>query len=389
MKTMSASEAAQELHITRPTLYAYVSRGLIRSEAVPDSRERRYSAEDVELLRDRQELRRDPRKAIAGALHWGTPLLDSAITLIADEQIYYRGFNAVGLASERSVEEIAALLWTGDFATPLFPASLPRVRIHGSGVSAAHVALASAAEIDPAAYDTRPTSVASTGARIVTLLTAAISGSKEAAASIVGTLGAVWGVRDRRSLDTLSAALILCADHELNISSFTARCIASAGSHPYAVVNGALSALQGVRHGGVTSRVEALLDDLWRRRSAVDELRARLARGEDIPGFGHPLYRSGDPRAVAILELLSRKKTRDYIRLEEVKNGAFDLLGEHPTLDFALAALARVMKLPPASPFAIFAVGRSLGWIGHAIEQYAVAETIRPRARYVGVAPQD
>src|SRR4029450_6791426 len=90
---MSATDASRALGVNRSTLYAYVSRGFVRSEAQAGrSRERRYSREDVEALRRRTEERRDPEKAARRALHWGVPVLESAITLIADGRLYYRGY---------------------------------------------------------------------------------------------------------------------------------------------------------------------------------------------------------------------------------------------------------------------------------------------------------
>src|SRR6185295_17266812 len=113
---VSATEAAKVLGVNRATLYAYVSRGYIRSEARPGaSRERRYSAEDVERLRRRNEERRDPGKAAGRALQWGMPILESSITLIDGGKLYYRGHDVVELAKTRSVEEVASLIWTGAF----------------------------------------------------------------------------------------------------------------------------------------------------------------------------------------------------------------------------------------------------------------------------------
>ena len=95
-------------------------------------------------------------------------------------------------------------------------------------------------------------------------------------------------------------ALILCADHELNASSFTARCVASTGASLRAAIVGGLAALTGGRHGGTTARVEALWDEVGETEVAL-KLRQRLARGEDLPGFGHHLYPDGDVRASALL----------------------------------------------------------------------------------------
>ena len=111
---LDADEAVETLGVNRATLYAYVSRGRIRSEAAPGGeRRRRYSRDDIERLKARSRERRNPEKAAEQALHWGLPILESAITLIADEHIYYRGHDAGVLARERSIADVAALLWTG------------------------------------------------------------------------------------------------------------------------------------------------------------------------------------------------------------------------------------------------------------------------------------
>src|SRR6187455_1337053 len=104
---LTAAETAALLGVTLPTLYAYVSRGLLTSEAVPGApRQRRYRREDVERLRDRRELRRHPEEAAPRALAFGEPVLESALTLIDGERLFYRGQDAVALARERSFEEV-------------------------------------------------------------------------------------------------------------------------------------------------------------------------------------------------------------------------------------------------------------------------------------------
>src|SRR5262245_19253879 len=117
---ITAAEAARALGVTRATLYAYVSRGQARSEARgAGPRERRYPRDDIERLRHRAEERREPAKAAARALHWGMPVLESAITLIAENRLYYRGHDAIELARSRTVEEVASLIWTGRFDADL------------------------------------------------------------------------------------------------------------------------------------------------------------------------------------------------------------------------------------------------------------------------------
>jgi excisionase family DNA binding protein len=109
VRYLTAGQAAKELGVSLATLYAYVSRGMIRSEAVGRSRSRRYRAEDVRRLKERKERRRDPDGVVEGALHWGTPVMESGITLIADGRLYYRGRDVADLAAGSTVEEVAAL----------------------------------------------------------------------------------------------------------------------------------------------------------------------------------------------------------------------------------------------------------------------------------------
>ena len=111
---LTAGEAAEELGISLRTLYAYVSRGLIRSEAVGGKRRnRRYRAEDVWRLKERKEQRRDPARVTESALDWGAPVMESSITLITGGRMYYRGHDAVILSEDHTLEQVAELIWTG------------------------------------------------------------------------------------------------------------------------------------------------------------------------------------------------------------------------------------------------------------------------------------
>jgi citrate synthase len=387
-----AVDAARLLGIGRATLYAYVSRGFLRSQPSPHSpRERLYSHDDVERLRRRTEERRAPDKAAARALQWGLPILESSIALIDGQRLYYRGIDAAMLARSRSLEEVAALIWTGRLE------AMPPVRSVASGpsvaatlpfVARAQTLLAAGAGRDRLAFDLRPAGVTATGARVMGVLSKAAVGRDPGHANVNDVLARAWRVGDRGA-DIIRAALVLCADHELNVSSFTARCVASAGSHPYAVVIAALSALEGPRHGGASARAESMIDAMRRARSLQAALAARIRRGESVDGFGHPLYRDGDPRAHMLLELLSERyaKSMEYRFVVDFARAASGATGQHPNVDFALAAVARVLKLPPGSPLVLFAIGRSVGWIGHAMEQYETGHLIRPRAKYVGISP--
>lgn len=393
---LSADEAADLLGVSKATLYAYVSRGLIRSEeTTADSRARRYLAEDVRKLRERKDYRRNPAQVAQDALHWGTPLLDSSLTLITDETLYYRGHDVAVLARTSTIEGVAALLWTGDprDQSSLFPAqtslnaALDRLDASLSPMQRMTIALSLADDL--AAYDLRPPAVARAGVRILNLLASAATLQPLQEGGIADHLARAWQPANPALIPLINAALILCADHELNVSSFTARVVASADATPYAVVTAGLAALQGVKHGGNTERVEAYLREISTPDRIERVTAERLRRGEHIPGFGHSLYPQGDPRAALLLARLAEA----YPNAPEVEfvltlAGRVATMIEHqPNVDFALASIAYAAHLPQGSPLSLFALGRTVGWIGHAIEQYSSGVLIRPRARYVGNPP--
>jgi citrate synthase len=424
---LTAAEAAAALGVRLPTLYAYVSRGLLRSEPGAGGRVRGYPAVDVEALRQRSAIRRDPPRAVRQALDWGAPVLDSALTLIAGGRLFYRGEDAVELARRgESLERVAALLWLGRLDAPLpAPAPwrlavLPRLAPELAASRAwrpfqrMQVWLPLATAEDPGAYDLRPAAVVAAGAWLLPLLAALAAGTtrglEDAPAAPEGmraaaVLAHAWapaeGAAEGGATDDdaaaelarlLDLALVLSADHELNVSAFTARCVASAGAPPQAAVAAGLEALGGVRHGGQAERVEALLAELAAPaagRSIRDRLAARLRRGEEIPGFGHRLYLEGDPRARLLLDVAAARRPVSPVAelAAEVAAAAFDLLHERPNLDFGLVTLAQALGLPAGAPMALFAVGRSAGWIAHVLEQLADGRLIRPRAHYVGPQP--
>jgi citrate synthase len=397
VRYMTAKDAAALLGVKEATLYAYVSRGLIRSEAISDApRQRLYLAEDVQKLAARKVQRRDPAKVARDALHWGTPTLESALTLITENTLYYRGYDAIALARAHTLEEVAALLWTGRlepaaqlFANkPLLASRMwPSTNAHLPTLQRLQVALALAATDDLRAYDFHPEAVAQTGARILWLMAAVAASADTLDASIAGTLAQAW---QPGTAVLLNAAMVLCADHELNTSSFTARVVASAETSPYAVVLAGLAALEGFQHGGQTKQATAFLREVAEPSRVRLVLAERLRRGERFPGFGHRLYPDRDPRAVALLSMLAEAyPTSPALALAQaIIREATAITSGAPTIDFALAVLEHTLQLPYGTGLTLLALGRTAGWIGHALEQYQSQQLIRPRARYIGVPPQ-
>jgi citrate synthase len=404
VRYLSAREAAGELGVSLPTLYAYVSRGLIRSEATEGKkRNRRYRAEDIRRLKERKEQRRNPGRVAEGALSWGTPVMESGITLICEDKLYYRGRDVLALAAGSTIEEVAALIWTGgpEAAQQLFdpepPGFSPRYESVREGVAgltpveAFQVLLPLAAVEDLAAYDLRPVALTRTGARILRLMAAIAAKDDGVGGSVAESLQRGWIPSNPEAASLFNSALVLCADHELNVSTFAARCVASSDATLYAAVSAGLAALQGAKHGGQTELVEAFLREAETSSDVRKAIADRLKRGESVPGFGHALYAGGDPRGFELLRLATtaRPGSPAVVLSAAVAGEVLDLIGERPTMDFGLVTLARAVGLPPGGAVALFAIGRTVGWIGHAIEQYASDSLIRPRARYVGEQPVD
>lgn len=395
---LTALQAADALGVTRATLYAYTSRGQLRSEPVSGRpRERRYYRQDVERLKERKEARRDPSKAAARGLHWGGPVLESSITLIHNGRFYYRGHDATKLAETASAEQVAALLWAAEEAEQdglfeqrciLTPRQLSQLRAcTKEPLTLLQAALPIGAAADLASYDLRPAAVRQTGARIIRLLTAAIA-RHDARAPVHRVLQAAWAPNRDAVADVIRTALVLCADHELNVSAFTARCAASAGASPYDIVSAALATLKGYKHGGAAERVLALVAEAETPKRARAVVANRLRRGEGVPGFGHPLYPSGDPRAEALMRFAEASGNEPAWRpFGNLFKAGSDLLHDVPNVDFALAAVTRTYRLPEHAPLLLFTLGRTIGWIAHAIEEYGSGQLIRPRARYTGPAP--
>ncbi len=385
-KLLTAEEAAKKLRVSRATLYAYVSRGIIQAQPADDPRERRYSAEIIERLAEDRKRGRKPKEIAKATLNFGVPVLESGITAIEAGRLYYRGRDAAALAETASLEEVAALLWRTQQGVafpkraPDFAAMLPSLASGGAETLLTRFASATGDE-STAAWLAPDLLFEGCGA-LVRIMAALVAGTKAPAAGpIHRQLAHTFGL-DRNGAELVRMTLALAADHELNASSFAARVVASTGASLRAAVVAGLAALSGPRHGGVTWRVEALFDAVG--DSPPDPiLRQRLAAGEDLPGFGHPLYPEGDPRALALLPRVSSRLPQ----AGRIAEAAERLTGRLPSLDFALVSVRRSLALPLGQAFCLFALGRTAGWIAHGLEQRE-SGLIRPRAVYVGPAPE-
>ena len=365
---LSRDEALATLGVRPQTLYAYVSRGLIerRAEAI-DPRRSEYRGDDILALTKRRARGRRTASIAASAMAWGEPVIPTRISTVTHGQLIFRGRRAVELADSATLEEVAALLWEQPAAT------FPVAHGYGDAFRALAALIAGARPMTGRA----PTKLALEAASAV----AAIAGAfgAEGDGPIHLRLARGWSL-DAAGANLVRHALVLLADHELNPSTFAARVAASTGAPMAACLMAGLSTLSGPKHGGAGAALAALAAEA--RANGVETAVARwLGAGHGLPGFGHPLYPHGDPRAAALLPLV----TLDPL-LAELRDVIVDATEALPNIDFALLALSVAIGLPPNAPFRLFATARGVGWAAHAIEQSASGASIRPRARYLGMS---
>lgn len=383
----SAAEAAAYLGVAPASLYAYVSRGQLRSEPGPDGRTRRYRQADLDVLKQRKGRAPDGARQ---ALDWGMPVLDSTLTLIADGRLSYRGHDAADLAAAGSVEAVAALLWDCPVDAAFPGGEIPesgtlrhwRNELAGLPGPERMMAMLPLAAAENLAGLAGPSPVMA--GRLLRQVAAWAAGTAPGDRPLAAVLAQGLRAPGQAAERMLAAALILTADHELNASSFAARVVASTGASLPAVLSAGLAALQGPRHGGMTWRVAALFDEIDQAGAPEPALAARLRRGEVIPGFSHPLYPDGDPRADYLLSRLNDLGPDRAAPILAAIAAGERVTEARANVDTALVAVARTLGLGPEAPFLLFAVGRTIGWIAHAFEQARDGRLIRPRARYVG-----
>ncbi|MTH98848.1 citrate synthase family protein [Roseibium sp. RKSG952] len=383
---LSAKEAATELGVQPATLYAYVSRGLIRSVPGP-GKQRRYDASDVRRLQERKEPGdpADPRPLS------GTAVLETRLTLITDEGPLYRGQSAAELARSSTLETVATLLWGCDddpFAAPA-PQSFA-IDLEGlAPLDRLMMALSAWPQQDRAAYTLSPALLQKKGAALLRYGVAAMLRQPPSNAPVHSQIAGAWGTApDAKGV--LRAALVLSADHEFNTSTFAARCAASTRAPLHAALISGLGAFMGPRHGASSDRVSAWLSEIRSREDIEPVLAARLARGDGLPGFGHRIYQDKDPRANALLQIISETASdRPFMAaVPDLIGQAEALYGSSPNIDFALSVAQRVFDLPADAGKILFCTGRIVGWIAHALEQYQAVDQIRPRATYIGERPR-
>ncbi|WP_423141682.1 citrate synthase [Parablastomonas sp. CN1-191] len=403
---VSAAEAAQMLGIKPQSLYAYVSRGKIRSLSIPGQRNRTYWRSDIEHLaaaRSHSSTYGDHRISAVGRRDadgdLGHLVADgTAITFIGADGPYYRGVSAIELAETATLEDVAAQLWQGDKeeifgrSSPRRPAEYETVRkaLGSLGALDQVLCLLTLIEsVNPRAHDFSQDGFRRSAGDALKWLAAILVGADRPADSpfheyVTARLG------HPQLGDVVRRIMILSAAHEFDPSSYAVRSAANAGVTPYGALIAGMVAFRG--HRLPMSRAEPmalLLDDLLTSADPHLAVGRRFRNGDTFSGFGSPMYGAIDPRATALLPVLERQFAGDaeFLAFQAAASEIEDLTGRRPGLNILAALVGRKLGLRGAQQISFFVLGRSVGWIANAMEQYFSAGLVRPRARYLGPLP--
>jgi citrate synthase len=368
---LTTAEVARRLNVKPETVYAYASRGLLRSIRGHRRRGSLFDAAEVDRLAERGRDGRPPSGAIER--------IRTELTLLEDDELYYRGHRVADLARSQAIEPVARLLWTGEPAEGFFTAPGRLVDVAGAALDALpvdvrltdriRVAVAAVGAADPLRYDLTPSAVVRRTESLLAVLVDAL-GDGPGAGPLAGRLWPALATRpaapdDVTLLDTL---LVVLADHDLAVSTVAARVAASARAHPYAVVSAGLGAMDGPYHGTASILAHRFLGDAL--DDPVRALSERLRGGDPVPGFGHRIYRRRDPRADLVLALLRDRNAPVLAAVDAVAAGLAGRPDGFPNVDLALAAATHALDLRPDAGEAVFALARTVGWIAHALEEY-------------------
>jgi citrate synthase len=400
MTRLTTAQAAERLGVKPSTIYAYVSRGILASRPSPDGRSSTFSVSAIEQVARRGR----PRQATQ--LRSLDFTIDTAVTQITQQRLSYRGHDAVSLCATATFEQVADLLLTGSMPRHYGWATNP-LAIEQLSNPCDHLALIAleTGSLDPLRTNLDRSSVAN-AARL--MITAAVDsrptlGDGRTPRLVLGdeqlrsTLAARLWMRlsPRRptvgTVNIVNAALVLLADHELAVSTVAARVAASARADAYAVVAAGVAAMRGPLHGGASRRVRHMLDEAM-SSSSIDIAVSHAGQLDGrYPGFGHAVYKAGDPRADALLNMMRAQAGGS--RAMGIVDGVIATVRRrhdiHPNIDLALAAFGAVHRLPLESGETIFSVARVAGWVAHALEEYDAAPLrFRAQARYLTQPPK-
>ena len=393
MGRLTTQEVARRLGVKPETVYAYVSRGLLDSARGPGGRSSTFDPKQVDAL-------------VAGRRRPGPQAIGTGITLIDDSRYYYRGVDVAELARRYPYEAVAEWLWTGvlepevRFTAPVDAVRTARVAIdalppHSALMDKLRVAVVAAAVADPLRFELTRSVVTATARSMIATLVESLPLLGRDAPARASLARRLWprltAVEPTEQLIRhLDAALVLLIDHDLAASTLAARVAASARAHPYAVVSAGLGALEGPLHGAASGLAHRMLAECLEHGTAAPVVADHLRTGRRIPGLGHRVYRAADPRATLLFGMLEQVPGAQPVldMANEVATTAGRVRPLHPNVDLALAALSVAAAMPVDAGEVIFALGRTAGWVAHALEEYSERPLrMRPNGQYTGPMP--
>ena len=409
---LTRAEALEILGIKPQTLYAYVSRGLIQRVPQLDGRSSFYVREDIERIRLKSVARAGFGAVAASAMRWGEPVITTRVTQITEAGPRYRNRLAVDLVrAHASFETVADFLWEGTWIdkpdgwnAPDTPKEViaqlsltARLRAHPHIVQLLILAVGLLGVYHGSLRErtqsgTTPVLLARQAIRTMTGVFGflgprrrfvAIRSGESIAASLARALGIDPSPPALRALD---AVLVLDVDHELTSSTFVARIAASGAADLHACIGAALNTHHSNMTGSRADSVEDLLELRADSSKMLIRVKKMLASAQRVPGFNHPFYPKGDPRAAMLISIAcdigrSKRSVRNLLETVELLQGEFGL---HPNFELGSVMLCRALGLPPQTSSGLRSLARSAGWVAHVFEQRLAAFMIRPRAKYVG-----
>jgi len=410
---VSRTEAIALLGVKADTLYSYVSRGLIRRLRHPNNRHSLYFKEDIEKIRARSDARRSEGVVAAGAIRYGgEPVIATSITEITPAGQLYRGRSAIELAEQAaSFEAVAELLWSGIFIDDstvwkldppqqkfqALAASMGKLRA-GANIHELLSILTLGLGMSRGSLSERVNQgITATleGRQLIQALTgcfAFLSGKQayrpfKEGESVAKAMARSLGIASSpQTLRVLNAALVLSADHELSPATFSARIAASSEADMHSCIAAAICTHSGTRIARACDQLEDVFSKMATKASLVKKVLPSEKTSRAIPGFNHPIYPKGDPRANCLLRII-----KENIPLTKRLENIYDFLDVaarqyqiYPRIEMAIVVMAAALGLPPKSAAGMYTFGRTAGWVAHVIEQRLTGYLIRPRAKFIG-----
>jgi citrate synthase len=402
---LTTAQVAARLRVKPATVYAYVSRGLLSSERAEKGGST-FDPLDVEAF---AASRSKGSRAAGGPAGRPLMVIDSDLTLLQDDELYFRGTSATELARRLQFEDGVRLLWvtapSDDDIDDRFVSRPDVVKAISKANSALgdsprftdrlKLALLIAGSRDPLRDSLGQAAVRDAGRQILSTMVDSLPDVQTRPPLSAPLATRLWTKLSpvepsNGNLRLLNATMVLCMDHDLAISTISARVAASARAGPYAAVTAALSTLEGAMHGAASIAAVEMLTETLATGRAERAISRQIARFGIIPGFGHVIYREVDPRAKFLLKAMRELPDfREALGAADRVSAVVRSRSPRPVnLDLALAVLVIGAKMQADAGEPIFAVSRTAGWIAHILDEYSQPPLrLRPESRYTGREP--